>query len=174
MNYLIAMYIASVPSSLIVNLYYTTKEYNKIIKDNKRKFKYRDKLNFRTKYTLSQVKVEKRWDIIDDIKESFIPIKNFLYTYNSIEFQEESFLDKKEFVDKIYEDASKKEYEVRKMNVDFLNSIKKRLYNLPKTVDLDDQEYRPGDKEVKKILKLNKMNYDEEMHKYEVENNIKY
>ena len=60
------------------------------------------------------------------------------------------------------------------MNVDFLNSIKKRLYNLPKTVDLDDQEYRPGDKEVKKILKLNKMNYDEEMHKYEVENNIKY
>ena len=174
MNILYAIYMASIPSSLITNIYLTKKSFNKANKEGKRKLKYKKGLNYRTKDKLSQIKKEEFKELRSLIVRSLIPIYNIYYTISSIEHDEELSLIDTEFVNEIYDEANEQEDLVRKMNLDFLRSIKDKLITVPEDIQFDDEYYRPSDNEVKKVLKSNKLNYDVEMLKYEKENNIKY
>lgn len=172
MNIILALYMASIPSSLITNIYLNRKSFIKAKKEENRKIKYKKGLNYRTKDILSQIKKEELKDYKSLTISSLLPIYNIYYTiFNIVEF-EDNLIINKELLNEIYTDANNMEDWVRKMNVNFLLSIKDKLNVIPENID--DEDYKISDSETKKILKLNKLNYEVEMLKYEKENNIKY
>ena len=176
MDFILAFYLVSASSSLITNIHLTNDSYRKSIKNNKRKLKYRDKLNYRSKIILNGIKIEYIRDLAAKIIRSIIPIDNIRYTYDNVTLKYASYMLTKEIIDTLYYQAERKEDSVRKMNVEFINSLSDKLEELPNNTkeNLNNKDFRLSDKEVKKILKLNKLNYDVEMSKYEKENNIKY
>ena len=176
MNLLFGAYLSSSVVSLCYNIYLTQRNHIKAKKNSKRKLKYRKDLNYRTKINLSCMNVENRYDLWDGIWHSFIPVGNVFYTYETIMFNEEEYKIREEEYDKIVEEANEVEDKVRKMNIDFLRSIRSSLVNLSSEDEemINSDDSRISDKETKKILKLNGLNYDVEMLKYEKENDIQY
>ena len=176
MDTLIGVYLSTASISLIYNIYAVQKNHIIAKRNSKRNLKYRKDLNYRTKRKLSIINYENFLDLKEAFFHSFIPIENLLYTIEGTCFDNLSLEITENYYNKLVLEANKQEDEVRKMNVDFLKSIKNKLENLPEEVSdqLLDDEYRLSDKEVKKILKLNKLSYSVEMLKYEKDNNIKY
>lgn len=176
MDTLIGVYLSTASISLIYNIYAVQKNHIIAKRNSKRNLKYRKDLNYRTKRKLRIINHENFLDLKEAFFHSFIPIENLLYTIDGVCFNNLSLVITENYYNKQVLEANKQEDEVRKMNVDFLKSIKNKLENLPEEVSdqLLDDEYRLSDKEVKKILKLNKLSYSVEMLKYEKDNNIEY
>lgn len=176
MDLLKSIYLSSTIFSILCNVVLTQKNHIKAKLEAKRHLVYRKNLNYRTKMHLSLMDKECRLDQIDSFWRSLLPIENVLYTISSIADNEGSYEITKNLYCKIIRDANKIEDNVRKMNVDFLKSIKSELQNIPSIIEdnLDNEDYRLSDKEVKKVLRINGLSYNYKMLEYEKENDIKY
>ena len=170
---LLSFYFSSVISSSVFNTYMASKNHISSKKKAMRKLKFKDGLNYRTKRELNVIKRENGWYLLSNIGHSLIPLNNIFFTCENIlldDVMKDYVLD---LYSQIVNDANKQEEQVRKMNLDFLKSIREKIDKVPEDISLDSENL-VSDLEVKKILKLNKLNYDIEMLKYEKENDIKY
>ncbi|MBO6195431.1 MAG: hypothetical protein J6O56_03690 [Bacilli bacterium] len=171
-NILLGLYLSTSGASLLMNAYINSKKHIEIKKDCLRELKYKKGLHFETKRQLREMNYEYIFDSIDGIINSAISFKNVLFTCENILFSEEFDKLIKSVYSEIVERANQIEDEHRKTNVDMLRSIRNSLSTIPKEIDLDDENERLSIKKTKKILKLNHLNYDVEMLKYEENNDM--
>ncbi len=172
LNILLGLYFSTTGASIVMNMYIYHKNHRNAKKDSYRKLKYKKGLHYKTKRELRTITYEHIYDIVDGIINSLIPFKNVYFTYENIMFENEFDDITTEVYDQIVMNANDIEDEYRKMNVDMLRSIRNSLSIVPNDIDLDDESIRLNKRETKKVLKLNHLNYDVEMLKYEKENNL--
>ena len=176
MDVLIALYLSSVPAALISNYLLTRKCYKTVKKENFRELKYKKNLGYRAKMHIKGVNSDYLYDQWYSFYHSLIPIGNILFSLETIfdydYFYEEVDRCAKEAV----RDANIEEDVERQKNAIMLGALKNKLVKIDDETKtrLDDSDYRISNKETKKILKLNKLNYNFEKKKFEEENGIKH
>lgn len=171
-NILLGLYFSTSGASIVMNMYLYHKNHIIAKKESYRKLKYKDGLYYKTKRQLREINYEHFFDMMDGVVNSLIPFKNVYFTYENIMFENEFDDLTSEVYDEIIKKANDIEDEYRKTNVDMLRSIRSNLSVIPNSLDLDDENIRLNKKETKKVLKLNHLNYDLEMLKFEKDNNL--
>ena len=169
---LLGIYLSTDVASVIMNAYLCQKTHMKVKKESYRKLVYKDNLSFETKKHLRQINVEHFFDMMEELYNSLIPVKNVMYTYENLAYENDFYDITKEVYDEIVEESNEIEDDVRKNNADMLRSIRERLLVIPSDVDLDSDEARFNGKQTKRLLKINHLNFNTEMSKYKSEKNI--
>ena len=171
MDLILALYLSTVEASLITNFYCSKKYQRKAYKNSIRNLKYRKNLSIESKKILRDIKWSNLYDQFDNIKMSIIPFYN---AFDSIQLMN-SFDDMVDICEDYYNETIEytniSEDVVRLFNGMFLRSLKEKISKIPKKIecDLNDETLKVSDKEVKKILKLNKLNYNYEMQNFSKE-----
>ena len=169
---LLGIYLSTDVASIIMNTYLCQKTHIKVKKESYRKLKYKDNLSYQTKKHLRLITAEHFFDMMDELYNSFIPVKNVMYTYENLTYENDFYDITKEVYDGIIEESNEIEDGIRKSNADMLRSIKERLLVIPSDINLDSDDIRIDKRQTKKLLKINHLNYNREMSKYESEKNI--
>lgn len=172
LNALLGAYVSSFASSLIMNTYIFESSHKKLKKESLRKLKYKDKMCSLAKLELKYIDIDHAFDMAGLFLLSIIPVNNVLLTYTNIDKREENDLYTYESYCEIVDRANEIEDENRIKNVEMLKEIRKKLEVLPKDLDLDDNNTRLNVAETKRVLKLNKLNYDVEMLRYEKDHKL--
>ena len=130
MNTLISLYIASLPASIISNLYQVNKCYHTVKKESYRNLKYRKNLSANAKGHLKDIKADWLYDIGYSFVHSIIPLENFLFSVETIVGYDELYELAKKDIDDYVENANKEEDMIRTKNVAMLKSIREKLARL--------------------------------------------
>ncbi len=154
MKELLILYGANVVSSIIYNTGIYYKLHRDARKKTMRKLKYKGDISKATKIELRTINKDFREISWDGIKQSFIPLRNILYTMQNIDayddFKEEFETEYEEIVER----ANEKEELARQIYLEMLRQYKDDL-DIDETMKnkIDDDNYRPSKKEFVKTLK---------------------
>ncbi len=170
---IIISYISSVIVSLGNNLYLSEKSFLEARKESMRKLKYRKGLSAETKKILFEPIEENIMNNADIILHSLIPVYNVFYSMNSKEFYDTIKQMDLEYQNDIVAYANDLEDYIRFRNVTILRNLRDKLKYCPDALNkkLDDENSTFTDGQFKLIMRLNGLNYKDEIHKYNKENN---
>lgn len=165
-------YLSSALVSLCNNLYLSEKSFFTARKESMRKLKYRKGLSAETKRVLLDPYKENFMSNVDIIVNSLIPLHNVIY---SITVREQ--YDAMHELDLGYQNdtvayANDLEDYIRYRNITILRNLRDKLKYCPDALKekLDDEDSKLTDHQFKLIMRLNGLNYKEEIDNYDNEN----